>query len=126
MNYLFFLDQAKLIHLLYPYGNSIALLQKPKKIYLENPNLLYALSTTQINIGTVRETFFLNQLKVRHNIFDGKAVDFIVGGDYYFEVGGSSKGSNQIKNLENAYLVKDDLEYPIGNSIPLWIFGFLY
>lgn len=126
LNYLFFLDQAKLIHLLYPYGNSIALLQKPEKIYLENPNLLYALSTTQINIGTVRETFFLNQLKVRHNIFDGKAVDFIVDGDYYFEVGGSNKGSYQIKNLKNAYLVKDDLEYPIGNSIPLWIFGFLY
>jgi predicted AAA+ superfamily ATPase len=35
LNYLSFLDQAKLIHLLYPYGNSIALLQKPEKIFLE-------------------------------------------------------------------------------------------
>lgn len=126
MNYLFFLEQAKLIHLLYPYGNSIALLQKPEKIFLENSNLLYALSNGQINIGTVRETFFLNQLKVKHNIFDGKKVDFIVNGDYYFEVGGESKGKKQIEGLHNAFLVKDDLEYPVGNAIPLWLFGFLY
>jgi hypothetical protein len=74
----------------------------------------------------VRETFFLNQLKVKHNIFDGKGADFIVDGDYSFEVGGSSKGGKQIKDLSNAFLVKDDLEYPVGNSIPLWLLGFLY
>ena len=41
-NYLFYLEQAKIIALLYPAGRSTAVLQKPEKIYLQNTNIVYA------------------------------------------------------------------------------------
>ena len=36
------------------------------------------------------------------------------------------KGNAQIAGIENAFVVKDDIEYGFGNTIPLWQFGFLY
>ena len=32
----------------------------------------------------------------------------------------------QISNLEDAYVVKDTIEYVFDNQVPLWMFGFLY
>lgn len=32
----------------------------------------------------------------------------------------------RVKEYDNAFIVKDDLEYPVGNTLPLWIFGVLY
>ena len=43
-----------------------------------------------------------------------------------FEVGGKNKKGRQIKDAEVGYLVKDDLEFAAGNSIPIWLFGFIY
>lgn len=45
---------------------------------------------------------------------------------YTFEIGGRTKDQSQIKGVEQAYLALDDLEYGMGNKIPLWVFGFLY
>lgn len=126
LNYIHFLSDAKLINLLYPQGNSISTLQKPEKVFLENTNLMYALSNSQIDKGNIRETFFFNQLSVNYSVNEPKGTDFVVSDRYYFEVGGKNKGKKQIEGLENAFIVKDELEYPIGNTIPLWLFGFLY
>ncbi len=52
--------------------------------------------------------------------------DFIINDKYTFEVGGKSKRQKQIEGFENAWIVKDDIEQPILNVIPLWMFGLLY
>ncbi len=125
-SYLIYLDQARLINLLYPSGISTSILQKPEKVYLNNPNLTSALAVNLPDQGNLRETFFLNQMKVTHSIrYPGKG-DFMVDGSQIFEIGGKNKGRQQIKESENAFLVKDDLEFPAGDSFPLWIFGFTY
>jgi len=125
-NYLYFLEKARLINLLYPSGNSIATLQKPEKIYLNNTNLMFAMAMGSPEKGNIRETFFYNQLLVHHKIRQPKIPDFEIDDKYIFELGGPSKGQRQIKGNENAFIVKDDMEYPSGNTLPLWLFGFLY
>lgn len=125
-NYLYYLEQARLINLLQPAGNSIATLQKPEKIYLNNTNLLFALAEKQVETGNLRETFFLSQLLAIGKVALPKQGDFIVDNKYTFEVGGKNKSMKQIAGIKNAWIVKDDLEYPIGNDLPLWMFGFLY
>lgn len=125
-NYLHYLEQAKIISLLYPAGISTAILQKPEKIFLNNTTLLYALAEQKPVTGTVRETFFLSQLQPFHKVHLSKQGDFEVNGTYTFEVGGKGKGQKQISALENAWVVKDDIEFPMLNTIPLWMFGLLY
>lgn len=124
--YLYYLDQAKIISLLYAAGNSLAVMQKPEKIFLNNSTLMSALAAQQLNKGTLRETFFLSQLGVNHNLHCAKEGDFLVNGIYTFEIGGKSKKSKQIAHLENAWVVKDDIEWPVLKSIPIWMFGLLY
>ena len=123
-NYLFFLQEARLINMMYSSGISIAGLQKPEMIYLNNTNFLFAFGDPMK--GSVRETFFYNQLMVNHNITYPKTADFVVDEKYVFEIGGKNKTNRQIAGLKNARVVKDDMEYPAGNELPLWIFGFLY
>lgn len=125
-NYLHYLEQAKLISTLQPAGKSTAILQKPEKIYLNNTNLLFALAEQQVDVGNLRETFFLSQLNVLNKISMPKKGDFFVNNKYTFEVGGKDKSSKQITGIKSAWVVKDNLEYPIGNELPLWIFGLLY
>lgn len=97
----------------------------PEKVYLDNTNLMYALSSSA-DIGNIRETFFANQLKQNHQIaFSGQG-DFWIDDIYTFEVGGKNKTFEQIKDVPNSYLIIDGIEYGTGNRIPLWLFGFLY
>ena len=126
VSYLYFLEEAHITRNLYKDAKGITQLQKPNKIYLENTNLQYALSPDQANIGNIRETFFLNQVSVQHKLEYIDESDFLVDHQFIFEVGGKSKNDKQIKNLKQSYLALDDLEYGIGNKIPLWLFGFLY
>lgn len=123
-NYLYFLEEARLINMLYPSGISIAGLQKPEMIYLNNTNSLYAFGNPMK--GSIRETFFYSQLMVKHKIRYQKGADFEIDDKYIFEIGGKTKGSKQIAGLNDAFVVKDELEYPAGNALPLWLFGFLY
>jgi predicted AAA+ superfamily ATPase len=125
-NYLHYLEQAKIITMLYPAGNSNAILQKPEKIYLNNTTLLSALAEEQANIGSVRETFFLSQIQTLYKVQFPQQGDFIVRGKYTFEIGGKGKKSKQIEAVSNAWVVKDDIEFPIMNVLPLWMFGMLY
>lgn len=126
VSYLYFLEEAHITRNLYKDAKGITQLQKPNKIFLENTNFQYALSPSQANIGNIRETFFLNQLSVAHTLEFIDETDFLVNHKYKFEIGGKSKSKHQIKNQEQAFLVVDDVEYGMGNTIPLWLFGFLY
>lgn len=128
INYLYMLAKAKLVNMIFAESKTIKKLQKPDKLYLENPNLLYALSSTDhIEIGTVRETFVVNQMMEKHSIEYGKDKgDFKVDGSYTFEVGGQSKGFSQIAGVKDSYILADDIETPYGRKLPLWMIGFLY
>ena len=126
VSYLYFLEEAHITRNLYKDAKGITQLQKPNKIFLENTNLQYALSRYHANNGNIRETFFLNQLNINHTLEYIEETDFLVDHKYLFEVGGRSKDQRQIRNKENSFLVADDVEYGMGNRIPLWLFGFLY
>lgn len=119
------LDKANLINILHDDVEGYKLLGKVSKIYLNNPNLAYALSEDEPNIGNIRETIFFSWLRVTHNVTASSVADFKIG-KYTFEVGGRRKGQYQIKEIDNAYVVKDDIEYGHSNEIPLWAFGLLY
>lgn len=129
MKYLKNMEEAKLICRLFQNLDTISDLQKPDKILLDNPNLLYILSDKIPEIGTVRETYFCNQLiSAGHKVEYGglKTGDFKIDGDIVIEVGGADKGYEQIRNENNAYIAADDIDSAIFRKIPLWAFGFLY
>jgi len=127
LQYLQNLSEARLIQLLYSDVTNVKRLQKPDKIYMENPNMLHALATTQVNEGTEREVFFINQLSAKHVVeYSKTSADFTIDHQYTIEVGGRSKDGKQIAGGANAYIASADEEYVLGNKIPLWLFGFLY
>jgi predicted AAA+ superfamily ATPase len=124
-NYLNLLNDAQLLNLLYTEDKGINSLGKPEKIYIHNANLMYNLVYTP-NEGSIRETFFFNQVNQNNTVFASKQVDFTVNNLYSFEVGGKNKKQTQLKNIPNSYIVKDTIEIGNDNNIPLWLFGFLY
>ena len=121
------LGDANLLNLLYSEKKSIGKLTKPDKAYLENSNLLYALSPSKVEIGTVRETFAITHLSENHLVEYGKDKgDFKVDSKYYFEIGGKDKSFRQIADLPDSYIFADDIESPVGAKLPLWMLGFMY
>lgn len=125
-DYLMYLEKAQLIAIIREKATGIKVLQKIDKIYLNNPNLSYALADSEPNIGTIRENIFIQFLQDLYPIVSSPTqADFEVN-DYTFEVGGKNKTSKQIKAIEGSYIVKDDIEYATLREIPLWMFGFLY
>ena len=122
---LYLLDRADLLLLLTEQLKNYKHLVSPKKIYLNNANLMYALSG-KISEGTVRETFFANQVGAVTALTMPKRGDFMADGKYLFEVGGSSKTFDQIAGIPDSYLAIDDIETGTGNRIPLWVFGCMY
>ena len=124
--YLGFLENAELISLLSAAAKGNKILQKPEKIFPDNTNLIYALNQTNAQIGLIRETFFNNQLSYLHQLNYPKVGDFIVNNNYTVEVGGKNKDFKQLNNIKNAYFALDNIEIGFGNTIPLWLFGFLY
>ncbi len=120
------LERARLLGLLRAPGRKTNHMSKPEKIYLDNPNLAYALNEKNANIGTLCETFFFNQLRAVGEVTSAAKGDFTVDGKYIFEVGCSNKTFNQIACLPDSYLAVDDTEVGHGNRIPLWMFGLLY
>lgn len=126
LSYLASLDRAELIKLLYSDNKSVTKMQKPDKIYIQNPNVMFALGQSS-SIGTIRECFVVNQLSVNHEVEYGKTTgDFKVDGKYIFEVGGERKTFDQIADIPNSYILADMLELPIGHKLPLWIVGLMY
>ncbi len=119
------IEKAGLISQLRDSTGGIQGLGKVDKIYLDNPALIYVLGDKNVEVGTVRETFFFNQMSQGHCITSSPVSDFLVNGKT-FEVGGKSKGQKQIKEVVNAFVVKDNIETGYGNIIPLWEFGLTY
>jgi predicted AAA+ superfamily ATPase len=126
LRYLYLLEKADMLMLLQTSTHGIREMNKPEKIYLNNSNLVNSLSYNQSNQGTLRETFFFNQLSVLHSINGSEKGDFLVDDKYTFEIGGKNKTRKQITGIQNTYIAADNIEYAHQNKIPLWLFGFLY
>jgi len=126
IKYLYLLSKADLLMLLQSDTHGISKMNKPEKVYLNNSNMMFALTGTQVNSGNIRETFLFNQLGEKHTVVYTEKGDFLVNNTYTIEVGGINKKQKQIEGLENAFIAADNIEYAHQNRIPLWLFGFLY
>lgn len=124
-DYLMYMERAGMIAQLRDAVGGIRGLGKIEKVYLDNTNLIYVLAPKRADIGNVRETFFMNQMRVVGDVMCSPVSDFLVDG-MTFEIGGRKKGQKQIAEVENGYVVKDDIEAGYANVIPLWAFGLLY
>jgi predicted AAA+ superfamily ATPase len=124
-SYFYYLQKANLIEIIGGNFRNKKLLNKPDKIYLENINL-YNILCDEKNAGSLRESFFVSQLKIHRDIKYAQKGDFMVDGKYTFEIGGAKKSFEQIKDIKDSFVVADDIETGFGSKIPLWLFGFLY
>ncbi len=124
-DYILYMERAGLVNRLFTATTGIRELGKVAKIYLNNTNLAYALGGSNTDIGNIRETFFFNQLSVKADVRESPVSDFLVDG-FTFEICGRKKGGKQIADTDNAYIVKDDIEFGFANTIPLHHFGMLY
>ena len=123
--YLLYMEKAGMIGQLRDQTGGMRGLGKTEKVYLDNTNLIYAMAAENANVGNVRETFFYNQTRLTQPVTSSKVSDFEIG-QYTFEVGGKKKGKKQIKDVENGYIVRDNIEHAADNFVPLWAFGLLY
>ncbi|MBR2772923.1 MAG: AAA family ATPase [Bacteroidales bacterium] len=124
-DYIAYLEKARLLSALRENTSGNGILRKIDKIYLDNPNMAFALSDTEPDIGNLRETLFIAWLKDLYPLTASPISDFEIDGRT-FEVGGKKKGKKQIETASEGYIVKDDIEYAYQNIIPLWMFGFVY
>ncbi len=95
-------------------------------MFLHHPNIIYAINSFRAEVGTIRESFFYNQVNNMYDVKSSPVSDFLVEGTYTFEVGGKSKTRKQLKNTTNSYVAADNIEFGNDKTIPLWLFGFLY
>ena len=120
--YIHYLSLGDIFLRVLPSTKGDTIFSKPSKLYLNNTNLSFAYCENQ-EVGTLREQFFSNQV---NDIKYSKIGDFLVNEKFIVEVGGKDKSFKQIKDIENSFVVADDIEVGFGNKIPLWLFGFLY
>ncbi len=123
--YLLYMEKTGMIGQLRDETGGMRGLGKTEKVFLDNPNLIYALSGENANIGNVRETFFYNQTRVTEEVIASKVSDFTIG-KFTFEIGGAKKSHKQIKEVANSFIVRNDVEFASGDVLPLWALGLLY
>lgn len=124
-DYLLYIERAGMIAQLRNAVGGIRGLGKTEKVYLDNTNLIYTLAPQHADIGNVRETFFMNQVRAVADVMSSPVSDFLADGRT-FEIGGRKKGQKQIADIPNGYVVKDDIETGYANVLPLWAFGLMY
>ena len=124
-SYIEYLALGNVFYALKAKTKSDAVFSKPSKLYLNNTNLSANYCSVN-NIGATRELFFAMHLRTNHKLHYPPKGDFIVDDRYLFEIGGKDKSFSQIKDIENSFVVADDIEVGYKNKIPLWLFGFLY
>lgn len=123
---LYALERGGILSLLSSKSAKLGNMSRPDKIYCDNTNLMHALAVNP-DSGTIRETFFLNQLRsAGHRVTYPPQGDFLVDDYYLFEVGGAKKKFIQIKDIPDSFVAADGMETGVGNKIPLWLFGFMY
>lgn len=122
--YIALMQSADLLHSIRG-GTGMRAVNRPDKLLLNNPNLFSVLCANP-NIGSLRESFFVSQLSLQHQVHYHDQGDFLIDDQRVFEIGGASKTKQQIKHNKQAWLAVDDMEVGHGNTVPLWLFGLLY
>jgi predicted AAA+ superfamily ATPase len=122
--YIALMQSADLLHSIRG-GAGMRAVNRPDKLLLNNPNLFSVLCANP-NIGSLRESFFVSQLSLQHQVHYHDQGDFLIDDQRVFEIGGASKTKQQIKHNKQAWLAVDDMEVGHGNTVPLWLFGLLY
>ncbi len=120
--YLSILDKTAIFKTMRKSSNKVS--KKPQKILFANSNILYAYAdkiNLELDIGTIRETFFVNCFK---NIFYSDIGDFKLD-KYLFEVGGRNKTFSQVKDVNDSFLAIDIDFTSNDKKIPLWLFSFI-
>lgn len=64
-------------------------------------------------------------MRLKNDIIAPKKGDFFID-KYTFEIGGKKKKQTQIAEIEQSFIVKDDVEFGYQIVIPLWAFGMNY
>ena len=121
MNYLRYMKNARIINMLFSNGNEVEI-KKPDLVYLHNTNLMYAIDPENINSKLLRQTFFYNQVGYQHRVKSSEKADFKVDDQFHFSVG----GKYSLPAEDGYFAAADMIEVGNGNTIPLWLFGFLY
>ena len=122
MNYIKYLKDARLLNTLYTEGDEYP--KKPNQVYVHNTNLMYAFNSGNVDKTAERKTFFYNALHSRHKVNMCKyQLDFCIDQKYHFKC--DSKQAHG-KQYSKAIYAVDDIEIGSKNTIPLWLFGFLY
>jgi len=88
------------------------------------PYLAFALGRN-VDIGNLRETFFLNQVGYQHQLNLPEKGDFLIDRKWNIEVEGIGKDLPK-SHSEFNFVAADGIETGLGPKIPLWLFGFLY
>lgn len=122
MNYLKYLEEARLINMVYRKGDTFP--KKPASVLLHDPNLMYAVYSPNMDRQTIMESFFVNCLWRHHTVNRGQKENvFCINDTTNICVCDKNK---RVKTGTDMLYAKYDIEVGHGNEIPLWLFGFLY
>jgi predicted AAA+ superfamily ATPase len=121
MNYIKYLEDARLVNMLYPVGDAYP--KKPSLVYLYNTNLSKVVNFNPVNVLSDYKIFFYNQIQKDNKVNTGlKNSDFTINETYQFSI----KENDNFKNNKNHYYTINTINSTEKNVIPLWLFGFLY
>ena len=124
MNYIKYLADARLINMIYPYGQRFP--KKPSKVILHNPNLMYAIYPSRVERQDVMETFFINSMWKDHKVNQAAHdTTYQVDGTLKFHICDAAK-TCKMKLRPDTIYARYNTEVGKGNQIPLWLLGFLY
>ena len=122
MNYLKYLQDARLINMLYKEGVSFP--KKPHCVYMNNTNIMFPIKRGEVDRQALCETFFYNQVNTLAIVNKSRRKgQFLVNGKVHFKI--ELENKKQTKSHSH-FVVVDAKQTEEGNVIPLWLFGFLY
>ncbi|MGL5684088.1 MAG: AAA family ATPase [Marinifilaceae bacterium] len=122
LNYLRYMNDARLITLLYNEENTDEGNRKPDRVFIHNANLLNAVCLDQLDDHRMRQVFFISQINPKHSIHVGTKCDLQIDNKFQVNI---CKGCLQ-KCTKKVLCLEDMIERGEGNTIPLWLFGFIY
>ncbi len=124
MNYLKYLEEARLINMVYREGDSFP--KKPAAVMLHDTNLNYAIYHPKMSEQLIMETFFVNTLWRHHRVSKEQREGFYkINGNTEFCV--CDRGRRVIKSKPDLIYARYNVDVSYhDHDIPLWLLGFLY
>lgn len=122
MNYLKYLEETRLINLVYREGDTFP--KKPAAALLHDTNLIYAVYTPQMSEQIIMETFFVNALWRHHTVTKEKR-EGCYRVNHETEICVCDR-MRRMKTSDGTVCARYNVEVGREGEIPLWLFGFLY